>query len=126
MAFISGYKHEEGRTKPDPLDIPQADTLIFLMGLTKLDKIVDSLDAKRWSKRTPVMAISKGTCPLEKIVNGTLADIQQKIKENPLEPPVLIVVGETLKFYHEGLATRHYKRILYTGTDPKQFRAYGE
>ena len=126
VAFISGYKHEEDEQSPIPLDIPQADTLIFLMGLTKLDKIVDSLDAKRWSKRTPVMAISKGTCPLEKIVNGTLADIQQKIKENPLEPPVLIVVGETLKFYHEGLATRHYKRILYTGTDPKQFRAYGE
>ena len=71
------------------------------MGLTKLDKIVESLDAKRWSKQTPVMVISKGTCPREKIVSGTLADIQQRIKENPLEPPVLIVVGETLKFYHE-------------------------
>ena len=126
VAFISGYKHEEDEQNPTPLDIPQADTLVFLMGLTKLDKIVESLDAKHWSKQTPVMAISKGTCPREKIVSGTLADIQQKIKENPLEPPVLIVVGETLKFYHEGLAARQYKRILYTGTDPKQFRAHGE
>ena len=126
VAFISGYKHEEDEQNPTPLDIPQADTLVFLMGLTKLDKIVESLDAKHWPKQTPVMAISKGTCPREKIVSGTLADIRQRIKENPLEPPVLIVVGETLKFYHEGLAARQYKRILYTGTDPKQFRAHGE
>lgn len=126
VAFISGYKHEEDEQNPIPMDIPQADTLVFLMGLTKLDKIVESLDAKRWSKQTPVMVISKGTCPQEKTVSGTLADVQQRIKENPLEPPVLIIVGETLKFYHEGLATRQYKRILYTGTDPKQFRAHGE
>ena len=126
VAFVSGYKHEEDEQNPIPLDIPQADTLVFLMGLTKLDKIVESLDAKRWSKQTPVMVISKGTCPREKIVSGTLADIQQRIKENPLEPPVLIVVGETLKFYRENRDTPRRTRILYTGTDPEQFRAYGE
>lgn len=126
VAFVSGYKHEEDEQNPVPLDIPQADTLIFLMGLTKLDKIVGSLDAKRWSRQTPVMVISKGTCPQEKIVSGTLADIRQRTKENPLEPPVLIIVGETLKFYRQDIATRPRRRILYTGTDPKQFRAYGE
>ena len=126
VAFVSGYKHEEDEQNPIPLDIPQADTLVFLMGLTKLDKIVESLDAKRWSKQTPVMVISKGTCPREKIVSGTLADIQQRIKENPLEPPVLIVVGETLKFYRENRDTPRRTRILYTGKDPEQFRAYGE
>ena len=122
VAFISGYKHEEDEQNPIPLDIPQADTLVFLMGLTKLGKIVESLDAKRWSKQTPVMVISKGTCPQEKIVSGTLADIQQRIKENPLEPPVLIIAGETLRLYRPAPAPR----VLYTGTDPQQFHAAGE
>lgn len=126
VAFVSGYKHEEDEQYPIPLDIPQADTLVFLMGLTKLDKIVESLDAKRWPRQTPALVISRGTCPEERIVRGTLADIQQKIKENPLEPPVLIVVGETLKFYHENSAALRRARILYTGTDPEQFRAYGD
>ena len=126
VAFISGYKHEEDEQNPIPLDIPQADTLVFLMGLTKLDKIVESLDAKRWSKQTPVMVISKGTCPREKIISGTLADIQQRIKENPLEPPVLIIVGETLRFYHENSDALRRARILYTGTAPERFGEMGE
>ena len=126
VAFVSGYKHGEDEHRPAPLDIPRADTLVFLMGLTKLDQIVESLEASRRPKQTPVMVISKGTCPQEKIVSGTLADIQQRIKENPLEPPVLIVVGETLKFYREDRDTPRRTRILYTGTDPEQFRAYGE
>ena len=126
VAFVSGYKHEEDEQNPAPLDIPQADTLVFLMGLTKLGQITESLDAKRWSKQTPVLVISKGTCPEERIVRGTLADIQQRIKEDPLEPPVLIVVGETLKFYHPDRDALRRTRILYTGTNPKKFAKMGE
>src|SRR3989338_1252810 len=121
VAFVSGYKHGEDEHRPAPLDIPRADTLVFLMGLTKLDRIVESLEVNRWQKQTPVMVISKGTCPQEKIVSGTLASIRQKGKEDPLEPPVLIIVGETLKFY-----TPRHKRILYTGTHPEKFRDLGE
>jgi len=126
VAFVSGYKHDEDENDPAPLDIPQADTLVFLMGLTKLDQIVRSLVANRWPQTTPVVAISKGTSAQEKIVSGTLADIRQKTKEDPLEPPVLIVVGETLKFYHENHAGLRREKILYTGTDPERFRALGE
>jgi len=126
VAFISGYKHDENERHPNPLDIPQADTLVFLMGLTKLDQIVESLKAKRWPQKMPVMVISKGTSSQEKIVSGTLADIQQRIRENPLEPPVLIVVGETIKFYHGDRDTLRRARILYTGTDPEKFAKMGK
>lgn len=123
VAFVSGYKHGEDETRPVPLDIPRADTLVFLMGLTKLDQIVESLEKSRRPGQTPVMVISKGTSPQEKIVSGTLSDIRQKVKEDPLEPPVLIVVGETLKFYRESRETSRWERILYTGSDPGEFRA---
>ena len=78
VAFISGYKHEEDEQNPTPWIFQQADTLVFLMGLTKLDKIVESLDAKHWPKQTPVMAISKGTCPREK-------DCQRHAGRHPTE-----------------------------------------
>lgn len=126
VAFVSGYKHGEDETRPVPLDIPRADTLVFLMGLTKLDQIVESLEKSRRPGQTPVMVISKGTSPQEKIVSGTLSDIRQKVKEDPLEPPVLIVVGETLKFYRESRETSRRERILYTGSDPGEFRARAE
>ncbi len=126
VAFVSGYKHGEDETRPVPLDIPRADTLVFLMGLTKLDQIVESLEKSRRPGQTPVMVISKGTSPQEKIVSGTLSDIRRKVAEAPLEPPVLIVVGETLKFYHESRKTSRRERILYTGSDSGDFRARAE
>ena len=126
VAFVSGYQHDEDENRPAPLDIPQADTLVFLMGLTRLDRIVESLEVNRWPKQTPVMVISKGTCPQEKIVSGTLASIRQKVKEDPLEPPVLIVVGETLKSCHETRPASQRERILCTGTNPEKFYALGE
>lgn len=101
VAFVSGYRQGEEEGRPEPLNIPAADTLVFLMGLTKLGRIIQSLEAAQWKKETPVMIISKGTCPQERILCGTLADIQRKADEEPPEPPVLIVVGETLKFYRE-------------------------
>lgn len=126
VAFVSGYKHNEDENSPEPLDIPQADTVVFLMGLTKLDQIVASLETNRWPRHTPVMIISQGTTPEEKIVSGTLADIQQKIKETRLEPPVLIVVGETVKSYRENRDQLGRERILYTGTNPEKFERMGE
>ncbi len=122
VAFVSGYRQGEKETGQDILDIPRAGTLVFLMGLTKLEQIVRSLEAAGWSSQTPVMIISKGTCPEEKIVRGTLADIRQKAKDEPLDPPVLIIAGETLRFYRPARAPR----VLYTGTDPRQFHAAGE
>ncbi|MBI5149443.1 MAG: uroporphyrinogen-III C-methyltransferase [Candidatus Omnitrophica bacterium] len=122
VAFVSGYQQGEKDTKENLLDIPKAGTLVFLMGLTKLEQIVHSLETAGWSTQTPVMIISKGTCPEEKIVRGTLADIRQKVKDEPLEPPVLIIAGETLRFYRPAPAPR----VLYTGSDPAQLRAAGE
>ncbi|MBI5416153.1 MAG: uroporphyrinogen-III C-methyltransferase [Candidatus Omnitrophica bacterium] len=122
VAFVSGYRQGEKETGQDLLDIPRTGTLVFLMGLTRLEQIVRSLEAAGWSAQTPVMIISKGTCPEEKIVHGTLADIRQKTKGETLEPPVLIIAGETLRFYRPAPVPR----VLYTGSDPGEFRARAE
>ncbi len=122
VAFVSGYRQGEKGAGHDLLDIPRAGTLVFLMGLTKLEQIVRSLEAAGWSDQTPIMIISKGTCPEERIVRGTLADIRQKAQDESLEPPVLIIAGETLRFYRPALVPR----VLYTGSDPGEFRVRAE
>ena len=134
VAFVSGYAHGEKGTERRQLHIPRADTLVFLMGLTKLDKIVQSLSAAKWPSDTPVIVISKGTCPDEKIISATLKDIRRKVHKECLPPPALIVAGETVRFWQEGRPWRaslqagrpRRQRILYTGTNPAKFKALGD
>ena len=48
------------------MHIPQTDTLVFLMGLTKLN-IIMNLEKIRLAGKTPMMIIANGTKPKEQI-----------------------------------------------------------
>ena len=121
VAFISGHEEGEGATYAKPITIPKADTIVFLMGLTKLDMIVMSLQKTGWPDTTPIMIISKGTRPDERIVKGTLADIETTAKKSGLKPPALIIAGATVNFYQDVPD----KNILYLGTNPAHYRKFG-
>ncbi|SFZ99012.1 Uroporphyrinogen-III methyltransferase [hydrothermal vent metagenome] len=71
------------------------DTIIFLMGLHKLEKIASKLMEIGKPKDYPVAVISRGTRVDEKTVVGTLENIYEKAKDLPT--PALIVVGEVVK-----------------------------
>jgi uroporphyrin-III C-methyltransferase len=71
------------------------DTIVFLMGLHRLETITQKLIEIGKSKDFPIAVISRGTTPDEKTVVGTLEDIYEKAKDLPT--PALIVVGEVVK-----------------------------
>lgn len=122
VAFLSGYEHGEKDGEMKLPAIPQVDTIVFLMGLTKLKEIILSLKNNNWKETTPILIISKGTYPDEKVVAGNLRDIEKKVSEERLEPPALIIAGEVVRFYK----SRHKeKNILYTGTNPEKYKRLG-
>ncbi len=124
VAFLSGHGKEEESESPQPIAIPAVDTLVFLMGLTKLAVIVKSLADNGWKDSTPIIVISKGTRADERIVDGTLKDIQTKVAQENLEPPALIVVGEVVRFFRKQDSRK--QKFLYTGTNPQKYSALGE
>ena len=71
------------------------DTLVFLMGLHNLEKITNKLIAIGKPKELPCAVISKGTTTEQRVVVGTLEDIEQKAKGLPT--PALTIVGEVVK-----------------------------
>ncbi len=71
------------------------DTIVFLMGLHRLDKITAKLIEIGKPKDYPVAVISRGTTPEEKTVIGTLENIYEMAKDLPT--PALIVVGSVVK-----------------------------
>ena len=119
VAFISGHSEAEDRHKPKAVVVPKVDTVVFLMGITKLNIIIKSLLAAGWSKQTPLVVISQGTMPKEKIVSGTIADIKKLVIKADLKPPALIVAGKTVDFYKAREVLK--ENILYLGTNQKQY-----
>ncbi|MFA4966532.1 MAG: uroporphyrinogen-III synthase, partial [Thermoleophilia bacterium] len=46
---------------------------------------------------TPAAVIERGTTPGQRVVTGTLADLEARVRAAGLHPPALIVVGEVVK-----------------------------
>jgi uroporphyrinogen III methyltransferase/synthase len=70
-------------------------TLVFLMGLSNLADIAEHLMQAGKDGNTPVAVISNGTLPIQQTVRGTLLDIGEKVAEEKLPSPAVIVIGET-------------------------------
>lgn len=71
-------------------------TLVFYMGLHRVGVITKSLiDAGR-NPETMACVVSRATTPQQRIVEGTLSDLPQRVKEAGLHAPSLIFVGETI------------------------------
>ena len=95
-------------------------TLIFLMGINNLKKICTSLIEFGQSKDRPVAVIMRGTTTKQRVVKGTLENIEQKVIENNIKNPSIIIVGEVVNLSD----TLHWfedkalfgKRVLVTRT----------
>ena len=71
-------------------------TLVFLMGMSRLEEITQQLLRAGKSKETPVALVSWATRYNQSVVTGTLETIYEKALEGGIEPPTLIVVGEVV------------------------------
>ena len=89
-------------------------TLVFLMGLGKLEQIARRLMTCGRSPDTHAAVISGGNSPNPAIVRGTLVDIAQ-LAQGVL-PPAVIVVGEVAKLELSPLLPLQDVNIGVTGT----------
>ena len=122
VAFVSGHGEAEDNQSNPELTVPRADTIVFLMGLTKLNQITTSLTNAGWTKEKPIMIISNGTKSTQRVIKGTLGTIEGLLSSNPLEAPALIVAGDTVNFYKQNKT----KVFLHCGTHPENYLSYGQ
>jgi uroporphyrinogen III methyltransferase/synthase len=94
------------------------ETLIFLMCVRNLDTITNKLIEEGLKPETPSAIIRWGTRPEQKVVTGTISEIDQLAKEHKISPPAILVIGEVvtlrekLKWYEKKPLYGH--RILIT------------
>lgn len=68
-------------------------TLCIYMGLGRLEAITKALVEAGMPPDRPAAAISGGTSPRQRVVEGDLATLPTRVREAGLEPPAMVVIG---------------------------------
>jgi uroporphyrin-III C-methyltransferase len=95
FAVITG--HCAAGDRQDWATLARVDTLIILMGLSRLPEISGLLLYHGRGANTPVAVIEQGTLPGERIVVATLGTIAGDVALAGLKAPATIVIGEVVR-----------------------------
>jgi uroporphyrinogen III methyltransferase/synthase len=96
VAFVTG--HEDPEKAETALDWKALaafpGTLVFYMGVKRLDENAAALIAAGRSPEEPAAAIERGTWPGQRTVSATLGTIAATVEREAVKAPALIVVGD--------------------------------
>lgn len=87
-------------------------TLAIHLAVHALDRIVEEL-TPFYGADCPVAIVARATWPDQLVLRGTLANITDKLKENPIERTALVIVGRVLgdkDFRESALYNPDYRR----------------
>jgi uroporphyrin-III C-methyltransferase len=76
--------------------IPASGTVVFYMGLARLEATIAAVIASGRSAQTPAMVISHATLPTERFVEGTLSTVAARVRAAGLPAPALLLIGEAI------------------------------
>jgi siroheme synthase len=96
VTFATAHAASGDGTPAIDANVPREGTVVFYMGLGRLEATCAALVAGGRSPATPAAVIARATLPDEQVVVGTLADIAARAAAATLEPPALLVVGEVV------------------------------
>jgi uroporphyrin-III C-methyltransferase len=76
--------------------VPPTGTLVFYMGLARLEETCRSVVALGRAANTPAAVVARATLPDARVVVGTLGDIAAKAAAATLQGPALLLVGDVV------------------------------
>ncbi len=99
VAFVTG--HEDPQKGKTSIDYDQlavfSGTLVFYMGLDRLEAIVEKLLKAGKDPGVPACVISRATTPAQRTVTAPLGKLPASVRQAELPPPSLIVIGECVR-----------------------------
>jgi uroporphyrin-III C-methyltransferase len=97
VTLVTAHAARAGEGELDLLaSVPREGTLVFYMGLGRLEETCAALVVGGRSPETPAAVMSRATLPGARLVVGTIATIAARARESNLEAPALLVVGEVV------------------------------
>ncbi|MGO9900931.1 MAG: uroporphyrinogen-III C-methyltransferase [Solirubrobacteraceae bacterium] len=101
VCLVTGHAGEDGREPDWRALAADRTTVVFYMGLTRLERIVARLTEHGAPPERPAALIAQGTLPDQRVVLGTLASIVASARSQGIESPALLVVGEVAALHAE-------------------------
>ena len=96
--IITGHKKQGQNEDMDYEALVRAGgTLVFLMGVTALSDIRRKLLEAGMSPDMPAAVLQEGTTAGQKRVSATLGNLEDKVREDKIRPPAIIVVGQVCR-----------------------------
>jgi len=98
VVFVTGHEDPEKKTQAVKWKrlAKSVDTIVIMMGLSRIDDICKQLIAGGLDKNTPVAVIQNGTTPEQKMVKGTVTNIAKLVKAKKITPPTNIIIGKVV------------------------------
>lgn len=87
-----------GEDEPDWTALTRPNqTLVVYMGLARLDTFLARLVAHGLAAELPAAAIERASYPSQRVVEGTLGSLAERVRAAALETPTLVIVGEVVR-----------------------------
>ncbi|MEP1445158.1 MAG: uroporphyrinogen-III C-methyltransferase [Paraglaciecola sp.] len=77
------------------------ETLVFYMGLKRIDTIMQRLQKHGLSSNTAVAVIDQATTTQQQVCVGTLENIAQRVRTENFQGPAITIVGEVVNKRHQ-------------------------
>jgi uroporphyrin-III C-methyltransferase len=94
VAFVTG--HEDAKKLTATVNWKKlatgVDTIVIMMGLSRLGIISKELISGGLDKKTPVAVIQNGTTSEHKMIKGNLINISKKVSDAKIKPPSIIII----------------------------------
>ncbi|WP_016914725.1 uroporphyrinogen-III C-methyltransferase [Vreelandella stevensii] len=106
LRFITARLCREGGTPDWAALARQDETLVFYMGLSKVEAICHGLRQAGLPDTWPIMLVANASQPDQQSLTGTLASMPDQLRDQPLPSPCLIMVGSVVSMVAHSPAAR--------------------
>lgn len=98
VVFVTG--HEDAKKSRGTVNWKRmarsVDTIVIMMGLSRLEEISKNLIGGGLARNTPVAVIQNGTTSEHRMIKGDLSNIAKKAKAAKIRPPSIIIIGKVV------------------------------
>lgn len=121
VAIVTGHRKKDDLQ----IEIPRAGTVIFLMGVSNLEKIINSLLKQGWPENTKIAAIENGTRYNQRVIKGTIGNFSEAAKKAKLQPPAIFIVGKVVEMQEKLDWFDKKPNVLVLGSHPEKYNRLG-
>jgi uroporphyrinogen III methyltransferase/synthase len=102
VALIAGHEQSSPSTRLDWAALARfPGTLVFYMGIGRIEAIVAALLAHGKQGDTPAAAVQQGSTARQRTLQSTLAELPEVVRRERIQAPALVIVGAVVRLRDE-------------------------